>query len=141
MQATTLLKSPAWGLVMAKRSPPVIPPAEELCMILYNVTWEQYDTLGNLFLDQFPAWRMTYLEGTLQIMKTSAKHEQFKTMIGRLVEAYAEERDLNLNGYGNTTFRKQAKQRGLEGVLKAPFQAKRRNIMLIMATSRKFSLV
>jgi Uma2 family endonuclease len=113
MQAT-LLKSSALGLVMAKRSPPVISPVEEPRIILYNVTWEEYDTLGNLFLDQFPAWRMTYLEGTLQIMKTSAKHEQLKTMIGRLVEAYAEGRDLNLNGYGNTIFRKQAKQRGLE---------------------------
>jgi Uma2 family endonuclease len=114
MQTTTLLKSPAFGLVREKRSPPVISPTEEPRFILYNVTWEQYDSLGNLFLDQFPAWRMTYLEGTLQFMKTSAKHEQLKKIIARLVEAYAEERDLNLNGYGNTTFRKQAKQRGLE---------------------------
>jgi Uma2 family endonuclease len=114
MQATTLLKPPAFGLVMEKRSQPIISSSEEPRLLLYNVTWEQYDTLGNLFLDQFPAWRMTYLEGTLQIMKTSSKHEQLKTMIGRLIEMYAVERDLDLNGYGNTTFRKQAKQRGLE---------------------------
>ncbi|MEA5619499.1 Uma2 family endonuclease [Cronbergia sp. UHCC 0137] len=83
-------------------------------ILLYGVTWEQYETLVNLFIDQFPGLRMIYLEGTLEIMGTSSEHERLKTIIARLIEIFALEKQINLNGYGNTTFRKQAKERGLE---------------------------
>jgi len=38
------------------------PPTEQQSLILYGVTWQQYDALLRLFMDQFPALRMTYLE-------------------------------------------------------------------------------
>ncbi len=88
-------------------------PTEDQRIILYEVTWEQYEQLSDMFVDQFP--RMTYLEGTLEIiMTTSLEHERLKKIISRLLEAYAEEQDINLNGYGNATFRKKAVQRGVE---------------------------
>lgn len=83
-------------------------------LLLHGVTWHQYDALVNLFMDQFPALRMTYLEGTLELMSTSPEHERLKKIIARLIEAFAEELDLDLNGYGAATFRKQAADRGLE---------------------------
>jgi Uma2 family endonuclease len=83
-------------------------------LTLYGVTWEEYDTLVCMFMDRFPGLRMTYLEGTLELMGTSAEHERLKTIIARLIEIYAVEKRINLNGYGNTTFRKKAVQRGLE---------------------------
>ena len=89
-------------------------PKPEEKITLYGVTWEQYDTLVCMFMDCFPSLRMTYLEGTLEIMGTSSEHERLKTIIARLLEMYAVEKRLTLNGYGNTTFRKEAKQRGLE---------------------------
>ena len=89
-------------------------PQPEEKITLYGVTWEQYDTLVSLFMDRFPGLRMTYLEGTLEIMGTSSEHERLKKIIARLLEMYAVEKRITLNGYGNTTFRKQAKQRGLE---------------------------
>ena len=89
-------------------------PKPEEKITLYGVTWEQYDTLVCMFMDKFPGLRMTYLEGTLEIMGTSSEHERLKTIIARLLEMYAVEKRLTLNGYGNTTFRKEAKQRGLE---------------------------
>ncbi|MGB3206340.1 MAG: Uma2 family endonuclease [Crinalium sp.] len=82
-------------------------------LILNNVTWEQYETL-RATLDDFPGLRMTYLEGTLEIMTPSPEHEFDKTTIARLIEIYALEMDIDLSGYGSTTFRKQAKERGLE---------------------------
>ena len=82
-------------------------------LILNNVTWEQYETL-RATLDNFPGLRMTYLEGTLEIMTPSPEHEFDKTTIARLIEIYALEMDIDLSGYGSTTFRKQAKERGLE---------------------------
>lgn len=96
--------------------PPTLlaPSTEQQNLILYGVTWQQYDALVGLFMDQFPALRMTYLEGTLEIMSTSPEHERIKTIIGRLIEAFAEELDIDLNGYGAATFRKEAVARGLE---------------------------
>ena len=87
---------------------------ERQSLVLHGVTWQQYEALVGLFQDQFPALRMTYLEGTLELMTTSREHERLKTIIARLVEAFAEEYDLDLNGYGAATFRKEAAKRGLE---------------------------
>ncbi|MGL5944095.1 MAG: Uma2 family endonuclease [Waterburya sp.] len=89
-------------------------PQPESKITLYGVTWEQYDTLVSMFMDQFPGLRMTYLEGTLEIMGTSSEHERLKTIIAHLLEMYAVEKRVTFNGYGNTTFRKEAKKRGLE---------------------------
>ena len=65
-------------------------------------------------MDRFPGLRMTFCEGTLEIMGTSSEHERLKTIIARLLEMYAVEKRITLNGYGNTTFRKEAVERGLE---------------------------
>ena len=87
-------------------------PQEKLT--LYGVTWKEYDTLVTLFMDRFPGLRMTFLEGTLEIMGTSSEHERLKTIIARLLEMYAVEKRVIFNGYGKTTFRKEAVKRGLE---------------------------
>jgi len=93
--------------------PKTLQPTEDQRIILYDVTWKQYEQLSDMFVDEFP--RMTYLEGTLEIiMTTSPEHERLKKIIARLLEAYAEENDINLNGYGNTTFRQQAAKKGVE---------------------------
>lgn len=89
-------------------------PAPEQRLTLAGVTWQQYDALVALFMNQFPALRMTYLEGTLELMTTSPEHERLKTILARLIEAFAEELDMDLNGYGSATFRKEAAARGLE---------------------------
>ncbi|MFQ4145271.1 Uma2 family endonuclease [Chlorogloeopsis sp. ULAP02] len=82
-------------------------------LILNNVSWEQYETL-RATLDDIPGLRMTYVDGTLEIMSPSPEHELDKTTIGRLIEIYALEKDIDLTGYGSTTFCKQVKARGLE---------------------------
>jgi len=89
-------------------------PVDEQRIRLEGITWQQYDALVALFMNQFPALRMTYLEGVLELMSTSPEHERLKTIIARLIEAFAEEADLDLNGYGAATFRKEAAERGLE---------------------------
>lgn len=82
-------------------------------LILNGVSWQQYETLRTT-LDDYPGLRMTYLDETLEIMAPSPEHERSKIVIGRLIERYAEEMEINLNGLGSTTFRSQAKSRGLE---------------------------
>lgn len=89
-------------------------PTDEQRIRLEGITWQQYDALVALFIDQFPALRMTYLEGSLELMSNSPEHERLKKIISRLIEAFAEEADIDLNGYGSTTFRREAAARGLE---------------------------
>jgi Uma2 family endonuclease len=57
---------------------------------------------------------MTYLEGELENMSPSSRHEAIKTLLARLIEAWAEEHDVPLNGYGSTTYRDAAAARALE---------------------------
>ena len=79
-------------------------------VLLHGVPWDVYVQLG----EDNPGVRLTYLAGELEVMSPSDHHELDKTMLARLLEAYADVRDLELNGFGNTTFRKRAKKRGLE---------------------------
>lgn len=97
----------------AVASPEVQPDVDQR-IVLNGVTWEQYETLLAMFGDDQPGIRMAYLEGRLEIMSPSRTHEHVKKIVARLVELYALERDIPLNGLGSTTFRKAAKERGLE---------------------------
>ncbi|HAX87266.1 MAG TPA: hypothetical protein DCY91_13635 [Cyanobacteria bacterium UBA11370] len=93
--------------------PKTLQPTNEQRIILDGITWQQYINLADMFVDTFP--RLTYLEGKLEIiMTTSPEHERLKKIIARLIEAYAEEKDIELNGYGNATFRREAAARGAE---------------------------
>jgi Uma2 family endonuclease len=80
--------------------------------VLYGVPWWTYVALRDA-LDE-TGLKMTYLEGTLELMSPSTLHEDAKKMIARLVEVWAMERDVDLRGFGGATFRREAKERGLE---------------------------
>lgn len=83
-------------------------------VVLHNVSWEAYEAILAALGDEHPTLRLTYLEGTLEIMTTSRYHETIKTILARLIEMWAVERDVSLSGYGAATFRKRAAARGLE---------------------------
>jgi Uma2 family endonuclease len=95
-------------------SPPQSPPQSlgEQRVLLSGVPWETYVALRDAV--DTPGVRMTYIEGLLEIMTPLPAHELAKTMIARLIEMFAIERDVPLQGYGSTTFRSTAKARGLE---------------------------
>jgi Uma2 family endonuclease len=80
---------------------------------LHGVTWEQYETLIATVGDR-PQLRMSYLDGTLELMTISPEHEMIKKMMARLLEVYALEADIALYSYGSATFRRQAVTKGLE---------------------------
>jgi len=81
-------------------------------MLIYGVRWKDYVILREA-LDT-PGLRMTYCEGALELMSPSRTHELRKKSIARLVELYAFLCELPLVGYGSTTFRNEAKERGAE---------------------------
>jgi len=92
---------------------PLPPRSEgEQRLLLHGVSWRDYLVLREL-LDS-PGLRMAYCEGALELMTPSEDHEHKKTLIARLVETYAIERDVPLDGKGSATYRKEAARRGLE---------------------------
>ena len=89
-------------------------PIIEQRVVLHGVSWHQYEILLATLGDDFPSLRLNYLEGTLEIMTLSPEHEEIKKMIGMLLEAYFQETRTRFHAVGSATFRKAAKQRGLE---------------------------
>jgi Uma2 family endonuclease len=78
-----------------------------------GVSWEQYEALLEKLGDS-PWYRVTYLEGVLEIMAPSRKHEAKKDNIARLLGVYFEETRTRFYGLGSTTFREGMKVRGVE---------------------------
>ncbi|CAN5692978.1 Uma2 family endonuclease [soil metagenome] len=99
-------------MVAAPSRPPRPPSLPEQRILIHGVRWRDYVILREAI--DTPGLRMTYLEGSLEIMSPSTAHEEAKKMVARLVETYAFLLRISLNGYGSTTFRKEAKERGAE---------------------------
>ena len=85
---------------------------DEQRMLLHDVSWKEYVILREL-LDR-SGLRMTYLRGALELLSPSSEHELWKTNIARFIEMYAYLTNIDLYGYGSTTFKKEAKERGAE---------------------------
>lgn len=89
------------------------PPDFDQRVILRGMTWKDYEIMLALRGDRAGV-RMAYFNGEIELMSPSLNHEGVKTTIGRLVEAYADERGLDLNGYGSWTLKNALLERGLE---------------------------
>ena len=97
--------------------PPIIP--EEISLrvdqrvILHGVSWRDYEAMLAM-RGESSGTRVAYLQGELELMAPSQDHEYLKTMLARLLEAYAEERNLIMDGAGSWTIKQEAKKRGVE---------------------------
>lgn len=83
---------------------------EDRHFLLHGVSWSTYERLREELGDGL---HLTYLNGTLELMSPSFPHEHAKKLIARLLEAWALESRVPLNGYGNVTL-KRAGERALE---------------------------
>jgi len=99
-------------MVAIASMPALVSEPGEQRMLLHGVSWREYLTLRDL-IDR-PGLRMTYLEGALELLMPSPQHELWKTNIARFVEMYAHVKQIDLYGYGSTTFKKEATERGAE---------------------------
>lgn len=81
-------------------------------IVLDHVSWELYEHLlreiGNRPI------RLTYDQGTLEIMSPLSEHESAKKTIARLLEILSVDLEIPIEALGSTTFRLRRKQRGLE---------------------------
>lgn len=80
---------------------------------LHDISWQGFESVLTLRGDRGGV-RICYLQGELELMSPSFNHEFYKTLIGRLVEAYAEERSIELTGCGSWTVKFEVKERGVE---------------------------
>jgi Uma2 family endonuclease len=90
----------------------VLSPPEQR-IILRHVSWETYERLLADNADNSNP-RFTYDRGVLEIMSPSAEHEELSHMITLLVNVIAEELDIDVRGFGSTTFRREDLARGFE---------------------------
>jgi len=87
------------------------PPEQRV--LLHNVSWDTYERLV-MDLNDSCAPRLTYDRGTLEIMSPSSEHERYNRTIAQIVEELAVEMNLDFDGLGSTTFRREDLDRGFE---------------------------
>lgn len=78
-----------------------------------SVDWKGFEQFLELRGDS-NATRVAYLDGRLEIRSPSENHEAIKTRIARLLEAWAEENDVDLDGVGSWTVKDPAVEAGGE---------------------------
>ncbi len=80
--------------------------------LVENVRWETYVALADDRRSCVP--RITYDRGLMELMSPKKVHEMVKTLLGRLVAAYAEVCEIEILSVASTTFRRQDLKRGFE---------------------------
>jgi Uma2 family endonuclease len=85
---------------------------DEQQFVLYDVGWSRYTRLLKDLDDRHV--RLTYDQGTLELMTLSHKHEVCNHLLGRFFETLTEELNVVIKGGGSTTFRRRDRRRGLE---------------------------
>jgi Uma2 family endonuclease len=80
--------------------------------LLQNVSWETYESL--LADLENSSVRLTYDNGKLELMSPLPKQGREQKLLGRLIEAYTEERNIPIAGFAQTTWRDRSEGKGLE---------------------------
>ncbi len=81
-------------------------------IVLEGVSWETYQRLVYDLAEQHI--RLTFDNGNLEIMPPLPLHERWKSRIGRLIDAISEERGIEFDGLGSTTFGREDLAKGIE---------------------------
>jgi Uma2 family endonuclease len=88
-----------------------LPPGSTL--VLSDVSWAEYEELLES-VGEANSLRISYNEGTLQIMTLSAPHEGYQYLIHNLVLVTSLRLKIKVLSFGSATMRKPAKLKGVE---------------------------
>jgi Uma2 family endonuclease len=88
-------------------------PREDHFVHLRGVAWVDYQRILGVRGERSSP-RMAFLEGTLELMTPSREHESIKSVIGRLVEVWCLEHDVEFSTYGSWTLEDEAVERAVE---------------------------
>lgn len=78
-----------------------------------GVSWSNYEALLTK-LQENSHYRVTYLDGILEIVSPSIRHENIKKRLAILLERYLYKKRIKFKPMGSSTIRKQLKQAGAE---------------------------
>jgi Uma2 family endonuclease len=84
----------------------------DVCVWLGGIPWEDYVRLRNV--PESRNVRMTYDRGVLALMSPSKLHERIAELLGRLILAWTEEREIPVQSCGTMTFQRADLEQGLE---------------------------
>jgi Uma2 family endonuclease len=88
-------------------------PRGDRIVRLEGATWGDFQRLLEIRGDR-SAPRMAYLEGVLELMSPSQSHESLKSWIGRLVDAWCLEKEIEFSPYGSWTLESKEAERAVE---------------------------
>jgi Uma2 family endonuclease len=88
-------------------------PTADQRVVMYGIPWSLYEAQLAV-RGEAAVPRIAYLEGTLELMSPSKDHERIKSYLGRLLEAYALERGIDLSPYGAWTLKSAPQESGAE---------------------------
>ncbi len=94
---------------------PSLPAGEEYSPVLTGVSWETYERLRRELDEAGSIIRITYDRGRMVLMSPLPRHGKWSRLTGQLIEALAAERGMGFSAYGDTTWKREDLQRGLEG--------------------------
>ncbi|MBV9385537.1 MAG: Uma2 family endonuclease [Chroococcidiopsidaceae cyanobacterium CP_BM_ER_R8_30] len=85
-------------------------------ILLQDVTWERYEIIltAQGERDVGRSSRIAFCDEVLEIMVPLPEHEYLKRRIGSLIEDLLEELNIEFEGFGSTTWRRQQKMAGAE---------------------------
>jgi Uma2 family endonuclease len=81
--------------------------------ITSGVSWQKYEAILAK-LENNSHYRVTYLDGVLEIVSPSFRHEKLKKRLAGLVETYLDEKEFQYTPMGSPTVKKQLQKAGAE---------------------------
>jgi Uma2 family endonuclease len=87
--------------------------AADSVLTLHGVSWDVYEELLHV-VSETTALRISYDDGTLQIMSPSSTHEKHVWLIGQMVGLLSLRLRIRVLYYGSSTMKKARKQKGVE---------------------------
>jgi Uma2 family endonuclease len=84
----------------------------EQCFRLHGISWQTYLELREAPENEHVY--MTYDKGELEIMSPSKTHEQYAYLMARLIDAWTEEMNIDVQSCRTMTFKREDLQSGLE---------------------------
>jgi len=86
---------------------------EDQHVVLRAMSWQDFEALLAIRGERSGV-RMYYLDGEIEIVSPTKIHEGRKTTLARLLEIWALESDVALNGFGSWTLKKEIREAGAE---------------------------
>ena len=87
-------------------------PADTV-VTFHNVSWEAYEDLLTR-VGEASGLRISYDEGTMQVMTLSTEHENYGEFIGGMLRLLSLRLRINIRFFGSATIRKQHRRKGKE---------------------------